>query len=312
MDIQKLREEHYNATVLSVVRVHETLMKIRVLSDAGKLHYEPGQYTILALGDWEGRFDGPGSLSSEEVPGKLIKRAYSIASPLLDEQHQLICGADHEFLEFYITLVPRPDHEGPKRAPLTPRLFALKPGDRLHMGTHIVGAYTLAGVQPEDNILFAATGTGEAPHNSMTATLLKQGHRGKIASLVCTRYRQDAAYIPEQIVLNHRYPQYRYRLYTTREAENLDTSHPDYVGKQYLQDIIQPNRFEEEFGWRPDPQNTHVFLCGNPDMIGIPKKTKEGTLEFPEPLGLLQLLHEQGFPLDTHTKGANVHYEKYW
>ena len=312
MDINELRQKHYNATVVSVRRIHETLVILRVRSDQGRLEYQPGQYTILALGGWEDRFDGPGSIEDEKLRSKLIKRAYSIACTLYDDDKQLHSCYDYEYLEFYITLVPRPDHETDKRPPLTPRLFALKTGDRLHMSTHVVGHYTLDHVKPGQNVVLAATGTGEAPHNAMSAELLKRGHTGNIASMVCVRYRQDAAYIPEQVLLNKQFSNYRYGLYTTRERENLEQDHPEYVGKQYLQDIIKPDVFRNEFGWDLDPANTQVYLCGNPAMIGVPHKNSEGVVEFPQPPGLLELLSQQGFEVDPHSPNANVHYEKYW
>ncbi|WP_339746100.1 ferredoxin--NADP reductase [uncultured Rubinisphaera sp.] len=308
----KLREQHYNATVVSVNRIHEMLMRIRIHSDEGRFEYQPGQYTVLALGAWEDRFDHPTEIEDEATLNKLIKRAYSISCPLLNEQHELVTCQDCVDLEFYITLVPRPDHESPKRPPLTPRLFALRKGDRLNMSHHVVGSYTLDPVGPDDNVIFAGTGTGEAPHNAMAAELLKRGHQGKIASMTCVRYRQDAGYLSEQAILNERYENYCYQLYTTREAENMDQSRPDFVGKQYLQDIIRPENFVREFGWHADPQKTHVFLCGNPDMIGIPRKGEDGELEYPPNPGMVELLVSQGFTLDQPKNPGNIHFEKYW
>ena len=46
--------------------------------------------------------------------------------------------------------------------------------------------------------------------------------------------------------------------------------------------LIESGAFEEEAGWRPSPDSTHVFLCGNPNMIGAPKPGAES--EFPETL----------------------------
>jgi len=311
LDVEELRQKHYNATVLSVDRIHETLMRMRVQSDEGPMDYEPGQYTALALGAWEPRFDGASSLEPD-VMAKLIKRAYSISCPMLDAKKELVCCRDYLEVEFYITLVPKPDHESPRRPPLTPRLFALREGDRLQMNRHVVGHYTLEPIGPEDNVIFAATGTGEAPHNAMSAELLRRGHRGNIASMTCVRYRQDAGYLWEQILLNEKFANYRYNVYTTREKENLDQNDPNFVGKQYLQDIIRPEVFEREFGWTPDPKNTHVFLCGNPDMIGIPKKGSNGELEFPPNPGMVELLLSQGFDLDQPREPGNIHFEKYW
>ncbi len=65
-----------------------------------------------------------------------------------------------------------------------------------------------------------------------------------------------------------RFPQYRYLPFTTRDPENLDPSHPKYVGKQYLQDLFTSGQLAEAAGDDLSPSNTHVFLCGNPAMIG--------------------------------------------
>ena len=312
MDISELRTRHYNATIIYFELVHEHLMKIRVKPDGDRLDYEPGQYTILALGGWENRYDGPGTIADEKIRGKLIKRAYSVACTLIDENGHLVSCRDCDYLEFYITLVVRSDEELPKRPPLTPRLFALRKGDRIHLSRHVGGHYTLDSVGPEDDVVLAGTGTGEAPHNAMAAELLKRGHRGKIASMTCVRYRGDAAYLKEQARLEEMFPNYRYRLYTTREPENLDASHSDYVGKRYLQDIIRAENFEREFGWSIKPASTHVFLCGNPEMIGIPVRKKDGSHEFPQPKGMIEILTEQGMSLAQGREPGNIHFEKYW
>ncbi len=312
MDISELRTKHYNATIIYLEFMHEHLMKIRVKPDGDRLDYEPGQYTILALGGWENRVDGPSNIADEKQREKLIKRAYSVACTMLDEDGNLISCQDYDYVEFYITLVVRSDEEIPKRPPLTPRLFALKEGDRVHMSRRVVGHYTLAPIGPEDNIILAGTGTGEAPHNAMAAELLKRGHKGNIASMTCVRYRGDAAYLKEQAKLEEMFPNYRYRLYTTREPENLDTSRSDYVGKRYLQDVILPENFEQEFGWAINPASTHLFLCGNPDMIGIPTRKEDGSHEFPQPKGMIEILTEQGMTLAQGREPGNIHFEKYW
>ncbi len=60
-----------------------------------------------------------------------------------------------------------------------------------------------------------------------------------------------------------------------------------------------------------DPASTHVYLCGNPAMIGIPEDA-DGELVFPEPVGAVQLLTERGFILDRRRQPGNIHFEEYW
>ncbi|WP_145183596.1 ferredoxin--NADP reductase [Gimesia chilikensis] len=306
-EIEELRNKYYNATVQDLRMPHAHLMIMRVKPDAEVPRFSGGQYTTLGLGSWEHRVDG-GSLA--ELPKqKLIRRAYSISCPMLDVQGDLLANDEIDYLEFYITLVLRPDTDDP---PLTPRLFNLKEGDRLHLGKKPVGTYTLKPVEPADNVIFAGTGTGEAPHNSMTIELLKRGHTGQIVSMTCVRYRGDLGYLDQQKQLQEKYPNYRYGSFTTREPENIDSNHPHYVGKQYLQDMIVPDKFEAQFGWSPKPGKTHVFLCGNPSMIGLPEKNDQGELVFPESKGMVELLTEQGYKLSTPKSPGNIHFEKYW
>ena len=64
-----------------------------------------------------------------------------------------------------------------------------------------------------------------------------------------------------------------------------------------------------------DPATTHVYLCGNPKMIGVPVKDKEtGERKYPEPTGVIEVLERRGFHADnaaTKFKG-NIHFEEYW
>ena len=146
----------------------------------------------------------------------------------------------------------------------------------------------------------------------MTIELLKRGHTGQIVSMTCVRYRGDLGYLDQQKQLQEKYPNYHYGSFTTREPENIDSNHPQYVGKQYLQDMIVPEKFESQFGWSPEPGKTHVFLCGNPSMIGLPEKNDQGELVFPESKGMVELLTEQGYKLSTPKSPGNIHFEKYW
>ena len=104
------------------------------------------------------------------------------------------------------------------------------------------------------------------------------------------------------------FPNYRYMALTTREPENLDASRPD-IGKRYLQDFFESGAFASETGVRLDPTNTHLFLCGHPDMIGIPLHTHDSTRRYPQPKGMVENL---GFRVDRPHERGNIHFEKYW
>jgi ferredoxin--NADP+ reductase len=305
--VDSLRAEHYNARVLGMRPVHDDLAILRVIPDEEFPGYHPGQYTTLGLGDWEPRCDGLAPKAGAQ--GKLIRRAYSISCSLVDNEGTPTTCARSPWLEFYIALVERPSDDPPM---LTPRLFALKKGDRVHVGPRPRGAYTLDPVQLGDDVILLSTGTGEAPHNTMIAELLSRGHAGRIFNCVCVRLKKDLGYLEAHRSLEEHFAEYRYFPLTTREPENLNSSHPEYVGKQYLQEFFASGAFDTAIDGTVDPNRAHVFLCGNPAMIGIPRRDEDGEFHFPAPVGMIEVLVERGFKLDRPRSPGNIHFEKYW
>jgi ferredoxin--NADP+ reductase len=309
-EIERLCLENYNSSVVKVAQPHDELMIIRVRPDRGVLHFQAGQYTVLGLGYWEPRVAG----AQEEPPGsfdprKIVKRAYSMSCSMLDDRGNLVRAISSSYLEFYITLVRRAERQPPA---LTPRLFKLREGDRIFCGPHVHGHYTLRAVGRDDCVIFAATGTGEAPHNAMLADLLATGHRGQIVMATCVRRKTDLAYLNTHRELEHRYVNYRYLTLTTREPENLDATLPGYIGRRYLQDYFMSGDFERDAGIELSAQHTHVFLCGNPTMIGVPHHTHDPARRYPQPLGLVEVLERRGFCVDQPHEPGNIHFEKYW
>jgi ferredoxin--NADP+ reductase len=309
-EISGLRRKYYNASVIAVRHVHDELMVIRVRPDGGIPEYQAGQYTTLGLGFWEPRApDTQHEPLSDADLRKVVKRAYSISFPILDNALRLLRRTDCDFLEFYVVLV----RESPGTPPaLTPRLFCLAAGDRLFVGPKITGHYTLSPVVQRQDVVFLATGTGEAPHNAMIAELLDRGHTGKILSAVCVRRRIDLGYLATHLALEKQFSDYRYLTLTTREPINTDRTRPDYVGKQYLQNLIESGRLEAELGHPLDPARAHIFLCGNPAMMGIPHTEEDGSHSYPQPTGVVEILERRGFHTDERGRRGNIHFEKYW
>ncbi|MBI3461479.1 MAG: ferredoxin--NADP reductase [Planctomycetes bacterium] len=302
-EIVRLRQEHYNATLTYDHRPHELLAIMRIRPDSPIAPHRAGQYTSIGLGYWEPRVAGcqQEELEPDQLT-KVVKRAYSLSSPVLGDDGELLRPEDEDFLEFYVVLV----RDAEKRAPaLTPRLFALAEGSRLFVSEKITGHYTLDRVQPDHTVIMMATGTGEAPHNTMLLELLRRGHKGLITSVVCVRYQQDLGYFETHQKILARVPNYRYITLTTREEHNLQN-------KLYIQDLIPSGQLEERIGRVLDPASTHVFLCGNPNMIGIPKKGPDGQHHYPQPTGVIELLESRGFKADRTREPGNIHFEQYW
>jgi ferredoxin/flavodoxin---NADP+ reductase len=307
-EIAELRQKKYNATVVWLHKAHSDLLRMRVRPDFPLPKHKPGQYSSLGLGYWEPRHDG---CTAETLkPGeeqKVVRRAYSIGCPMLDDNNAKLFDAESAgWLEFYIVLVRESDKE---QAPaLTPRLFLLREGDRLNMVEKITGHFTLDPVKPGDTVLFLGTGTGEAPHNYMLWELLRRGHTGRILAGCCVRYRRDLAYVAIHEELMRRHPNYTFLSLTTREAATVQH-------KVYIQDLITSGQLEERLGQALDPARTHVYLCGNPKMIGVPVKDRDtGQRAYPQPLGVIEILERRGFQADQAQPKVqgNIHFEEYW
>ncbi|MGB3411002.1 MAG: ferredoxin--NADP reductase [Microthrixaceae bacterium] len=298
--LDELRAEHYNATITYFEPTHSDLWVLRVKPDHGEINHLPGQYASLGLGYWEDRIDDAEDAKIDENWEKLVRRSYSISSRMFDDYGYLSGEEGAEELEFYIVLVPPTPDNVPG---LTPRLALKRPGDRIYLGPKVAGRYTLGPVtNPKDTVVFFSTGTGEAPHNAMVVELLRKGHTGPILSAVSVREWADLGYIDKHRDLEQRYANYRYHPMPTREPE---------VPKRYIQSLISDDVLTKQFGLELDPEHTHVFLCGNPSMIGLPEE-KDGVSEFPETTGVVELLTKRGFTLDHRKQRGNIHFEEYW
>ena len=298
--INELREEHYNATITAFEQRHSDLWVLRVRPDHGDTNHLPGQYASLGLGYWEDRVDNYADPDIDSKWHKLIRRSYSISHAMFEESGYL-APPDTEELEFYIVLVPADENHV---SGLTPRLATKQVGDRIYLGPKVAGRYTLNAVEsPETAVVFFATGTGEAPHNSMVTELLRKGHTGPIVSTVTVRNWQDLGYLEAHRDLEKRFPNYHYIPMPTREAD---------VPKRYLQDLIRDGDIEKALGGTMDPANTHAFLCGNPAMIGLPEEDDNGNASYPETTGVIELLAERGFTINRRNDPGNIHFEEYW
>src|SRR5690606_32813292 len=105
-EIQQLRLQHYNATIVWMKESNPDLRILRVKPDFPLPAHQPGQYTTLGLGNWEARAPNcqPEENADNEKPN-LIRRAYSISCSILDEQGKLLEPDKMDWLEFYIVLV---------------------------------------------------------------------------------------------------------------------------------------------------------------------------------------------------------------
>jgi ferredoxin/flavodoxin---NADP+ reductase len=265
-----------NAVVIQKETLTPRLMILRVAFADGEEppDFEAGQYTVLGLPPSAPRC----ALSTAERyppdPDKMIRRAYSIASSSLQ----------HEFLDFYINLV--------SDGALTSRLFALNTGDRLWLSSRVVGMFTLADVPREKNIVMVATGTGLAPYMSMLSTHLECGGENRVAVLHGAYHSWDLGYRSELLAIQHICPNFTY---TATIDHPEDEPVPWHGCTGWVQDLWRQGVVAENWGFPPTPENTDVFLCGNPNMIEE----------------MVALLGEEGFKEHRSNESGEIHVERY-
>jgi ferredoxin--NADP+ reductase len=206
-------------------------------------------------------------------PGRMIRRAYSIASE----------SRPDEYLEFYLTVVMSGE--------LTPRLFNLKIKDRLYVGPKAVGVFTLEKA-PGQHILMIGTGTGLAPYMSMLRSELVCNGPRQFVVVHGARFSWDLGYRTELTGLARHCGNFHYIPVITRPQED-----PTWRGRSgYLQNLIASGAIEEETGLELTPENFDIFLCGNPGMI----ETVIGWAE------------NRGFVKDKGHDIGTLHTEEYW
>lgn len=265
-----------NAVVTQRIDYTPGLMIIRVSPLGWELPpFKPGQFSVLALPASAPRNKDASPEDPVPAPDAFIRRAYSIAS----------ASHEHDYLEFYVAHV--------KSGALTPRLFALKVGDRVFLSPKATGMFTVDQVPADQNLVFIGTGTGLAPYISMIRTHLDPKNPRRVFVLHGARNSWDLGYRTELFFLQRFAPNFTYvPVIDGPEGETVPWK--GEVG--FVQDVWKRGVVEKAWGSKPTPADTHVFLCGNPLMIEAMKDQLRG----------------EGFVVPTKQAPGQVHFEDFW
>ncbi|MEO0966178.1 MAG: ferredoxin--NADP reductase [Planctomycetota bacterium] len=265
----------FNARLTERIDIHPGLGRFRVAFDDGTApDFTPGQFATLGLPHRPDPETGQTPHDRQGNP-KLVRRAYSIASPATTRDH----------LEFYIVEVDN--------GRLTPSIFHLHEGDHLHLGPKIAGHFTLDPVPPGQNLVMVGTGTGLAPFLSMYETYRGDNRWDNFVLMDGCRVAQDLGYLDRLRGYADDDPHFFYAPTVTREPDG--SGWDGHRGR--VNALMEADRFEAEFGFPLDPATCHVFLCGNPAMIDQVEAD----------------LIERGFVVETkETPDGSLHFERYW
>ncbi len=234
-------------------------------NDGRVVSFERGQFTTLAL-----------PRSGAEGAASVVRHAYSFAS-----------SPDADAYEFLIREVPG--------GSLTPQLFALDIGDPLWVEEAAHGNFTLRRAESALVLVFVATGTGIAPFRSMLSDQSLHERFARVVLIYGARSVQDLAYGEEFEARARGDQRFKCVMTVSREPETGAMLADNTVRGRVL-DVLCTERYERVVGIELRPENSQVFLCGNPAMID----------------DAIVRLEVRGFRKHRNRSPGNVHTEKYW
>jgi ferredoxin-NADP reductase len=216
-----------NATLVDRQAVSPTVVQLRVRPDGAVPDFIPGQYLALGV----------------DVDGRPLQRPYSTAS----------ARGESSVLEFLVRLI-----DG---GALTPRLWRLRAGDRIHLGRP-KGLFT-ADPAEDRRPVYVATGTGIAPLRSMLETRLAERPDGPAASRPVVVHGVARA---EDLA-------YRERLQGLADEQRItylpavsrpgDPANAGWAGLKGRVASLLPGILAE---LNADTGTTVAYVCGNPGM----------------------------------------------
>lgn len=177
-----------------------------------------------------------------DVDGERVQRAYSYVN-----------APSNPDLEFYLVTVP----EGK----LSPRLAVLKPGDDVQIVSEAAGFFVLEEVPDCDTLWMLATGTAIGPYLSILEEGKDLERFNNLVLVHAARYAADLSYLPQMQALEEKYKgKLRIQSVVSRETvPGMLTGRVPF--------LIETGALEEAVGLAMNADNSHVMLCGNPQMV---------------------------------------------
>ena len=171
-----------------------------------------------------------------DIEGERVARAFSFVNP-----------PDDPTLEFYGVIVPQ--------GPLSPRLARLQAGDALHVAPNPAGFLVLSEVPDAETLWLISTGTGLAPFLSILRTQAPWQRFRNVVVVHAVRYARELVYRDVISATPSTYVSV-----VSREAA------PGSLAGR-IPAAIADGRLEAAAGVALAPGNSHVMLCGNPEML---------------------------------------------
>lgn len=185
--------------------------------------------------------------------GQFAKLALDIEGERVQRAYSYVNSPDDPNLEFYLVTVP----EGK----LSPKLAALNPGDEVLVTEQASGFFVLEEVPDANTLWMLSTGTAIGPFLSILQLGADLERFENIVLVHAVRYANDLSYLPLMESLVTRY-QGKLKIQTIVSRENHMGS---LTGR--IPALIESGALEKTVGLTISPEESHIMLCGNPQMV---------------------------------------------
>ena len=239
---QQVTFEHDRGKPLSTTDEQEQVLSVHHWTDKyfsftttrnDGLRFQNGQFVMLGL----------------EIDGKLVRRAYSVASANWEEE-----------LEFFSIKV--------ENGKLTSHLQHIKPGDYIHVSRKPVGTLLLDDLTPANTVWMLATGTGLAAFMSLIKDPDVYERFNNVVLVHGVRHVEDLAYkdfiekeLPEHPYLGEE---------ITKKLRYVPVvSRDPYPLHGRITQLLESGELEASVGRDAiNPVNDRVMICGGMAMLG--------------------------------------------
>ena len=205
-------------------RVNRRLTSLIIDAETGP--FEPGQFVRVGLPDGD----------------DVLARAYSLVNTPAEP-----------YLEVFFNLV--------EEGPLSPRLFALEPGDEVLVSANPSGFLTLDEVPDCAHLWMMATGTGVGPFLSILKSETVWRRFSRVLLCYSVRSADELAYTDLIAELGGKHPdQFTFVPIVTREAV-------DGALGQRLPALLRDGSLEARAGLEISAEDSHIMMCGSQAMI---------------------------------------------
>ena len=160
------------------------------------------------------------------------------------------------------------------------------------MGKKTSGMFTLDEVPEGNNIILVATGTGVAPYISMLRSNALQKDHTNLAVIHGAANSWDLGYSSELTLIESMSDKFKYIPTILMPEKEPAGWHGE---TRLVEEIWKDGTMEKIWGFKPMPDNTHIFLCGNPGMTEA----------------MVQILHQDGFVEHARKSSGQIHIESW-